>query len=365
MRVAFSILILIHGLIHIMGFVKGFDLAPMEQFKLPIGRLAGILWLIAAATMVASAVALLLHQPWWWMIGLPALLLSQGLVFAFWTDAKVGTVPNLIMVLPLVVAILGACPSSFANMYTNESQAALSTMQTQSDLITEQDLAPMPALVQQYLRRVGVVGKPHVAAFQARFHGRFRNGFDAGWMEFSSQQVNTLNPSARYFYMEASKFGIPMDGLHRFTGNVAQMQIRIASLVQVVDAKGPEMNQAETVTLFNDICVMAPAALVDANIKWTPLDPRSVRAEFTRGDITISATLVFNDQGDLVDFLSDDRFFSADGKENLRLPWSTPMSEHRQIMGVRLPGRGDATWHTADGPFVYGEFILDEIRYYP
>jgi hypothetical protein len=30
------------------------------------------------------------------------------------------------------------------------------------------------------------------------------------------------------------------------------------------------MSQSETVTLFNDMCIMAPATLVDAPIAWEP-----------------------------------------------------------------------------------------------
>ena len=38
-----------------------------------------------------------------------------------------------------------------------------------------------------------------------------------------------------------------------------------ASLFGVVDARGTEMNQGETVTFFNDVCVLAPGTLVHAN----------------------------------------------------------------------------------------------------
>jgi hypothetical protein len=58
-------------------------------------------------------------------------------------------------------------------------------------------------------------------------------------------------------------FGLPVDGLHLYAEPEASMQIKIAHLLQVVDAKGPEMNQSETVTMFNDMCLLAPATLID------------------------------------------------------------------------------------------------------
>lgn len=365
MKTALFILILLHGLIHVLGFVKGFDLAPLEQFKLPIGKPAGLLWLIATVLMVATALLYLLNVSWWWAVALPSLLLSQVLIIVFWADAKAGTIPNVILALPLTLALLNSLPGSFQSMYRADTDATMAALPSSSDSISEEDLAPLPPLVQQYIRRSGAVGKPHIQAFAARFTGRFRNGFDAAWMDFTSEQLNTISPSTRYFLMKAGMYGIPMDGLHRFVGDSARMQIRIASALEVVNASGPEMNKAETVTIFNDICVMAPAALLDLDIVWTPIDAQSVQARYTRNGITISATLTFTPQGDLANFISNDRYFNSDGKTNIPLPWSTPVSSYKDYGSAHLPSRGDATWHRPEGEFVYGEFLLQEIDYFP
>ena len=53
------------------------------------------------------------------------------------------------------------------------------------------------------------------------------------------------------------------------------------------------MNMSETVTLFNDMCLFAPATLIDKEILWEPVDPRTVWARFTHNGITISAMLYF------------------------------------------------------------------------
>ena len=66
-----------------------------------------------------------------------------------------------------------------------------------------------------------------------------------------------------------------------------------------------------------------------------------------------------------MDFVSEDRFYSADGKTFRKLTWSTPLRGHRDFGGVRLLARGDATWKMPEGDFVYGEFNLDEIVYFP
>ena len=131
-----------------------------------------------------------------------------------------------------------------------------------------------------------------------------------------------------------------------------------------VNAAGPEMNRGETVTLFNDLCVFAPAALIDAPITWQGIDERHVRGIFTNGAHAVTAVLVFDDEGDLVDFVSDDRLRdSGDGKHFTPQRWSTPIGDYRTVGGRRLARRGEARWHAPEGEVSYLEFSFDEITY--
>jgi hypothetical protein len=77
MRLAFVLLMFVHGLIHLMGFLKAFGLAELPQLTLPISRPAGIAWLLATVLTLASIVALFVWPRGWWMIGATALLVSQ------------------------------------------------------------------------------------------------------------------------------------------------------------------------------------------------------------------------------------------------------------------------------------------------
>ena len=79
------------------------------------------------------------------------------------------------------------------------------------------------------------------------------------------------------------------------------------------------MDRAETVTLFNDLCVLAPAALVEADVTWTVLGPDRVHADFTRGLQTIGADLLFDEHDDLVNFVSDDRLAGVSNRPRLHI----------------------------------------------
>lgn len=184
-------------------------------------------------------------------------------------------------------------------------------------------------------------------------------------MSFRAQQRNTFAPFARWFLIDSTMYGVPVVGLHRFVGDDATMQVRVLSLLDVVDARGPEMNQSETVTMLNDLCVLAPGALIDERIRWRILAPRKVEATFSNAGQTVAAVLSFDDEANLIDFQSDDRYQRADGKSYARYRWSTPLREYRRYGGYRLASRGDAIWDMPFGPLVYGEFELIAVEYNP
>jgi hypothetical protein len=358
MRLLLSLVIIVHGLIHFLGFAKAFKYAELSQLTQEISMPAGLLWLLCALAFTLAGVLLAFKQASWWWVALPAVVLSLWLMFVSWNDAKFGTIANLIILLPIIASVLETLPGSYVNQYRAAAREGLARC-VEMPLVTESDLDHLPAPVQKYLRVAGAVGRPRIHNFRAVFTGEFRNGMESSWMVFRSEQYNFLDQPTRLFLMKATKYGLPVEGLHLFRGDSATMQIKLASLLQVADAKGPKMNQGETVTLFNDLCLMAPAALIDRKrIQWEAAGPLAARARFTNGDVTIGALLSFNQAGELTDFISNDRFLSADGKTYKSYPWSTPVQSYRDFGGRRVAGCAETVWHTPEGKFSYGKFNL-------
>jgi hypothetical protein len=194
-------------------------------------------------------------------------------------------------------------------------------------------------------------------------HGRIRSGPDARWIPFTAEQHNFVDEPARLFYLTGSMFMIPVQGYHRYVGPSATMRVKAAAFLYVANGSGAEMDQAETVTMFNDMCMMAPATLVDPAIAWEPVDSHTTRARFTNAGHTIEATLSFNEAGELTNFWSDDRAqVSPDGKA-VKTRWSTPVDGYRSFGQTRLVSGGEARWHEAGGEYAYIELTLEEIEH--
>ncbi len=365
MKYAFLLVVAVHGLIHLMGFAKAFGLARLEPLRQPIPRPLGLAWLLAASLLLAGAALLLAASRWWWAPAAAGAVVSQVLVVASRGDARFGTVGNAIVLLPAVIAALGQAPWSFRARYEREVAAGLARAPAGAAPVTEADLAHLPAPVQRYLRFAGVVGKPRAWSYRLRFRGGLRQDPDSPWMPVTVDQHSFVEPPARLVLIEGSRVGVPFAAFHRYVGPDATFEVKAASLLAVVDARGPEMNRSETVTLLNDMCLLAPSTLLDPRIRWEALDPRRVRAGWENAGNAVTAVLTFDDSGALADFVSDDRSRTQDGKSYQRVRWSTPVRAWRDIGGRKLPVDAEATWRLPGGEFTYARFEIMEVEYDP
>jgi hypothetical protein len=354
-KILFALFLIAHGLIHLMGTAKAMGGR--------IDRSVGLLWLLAAALLIATAISLFTWPRWWWVVGAAAVVVSQVAIVTSWPDARYGTIANVIILLGVTLGFLSQGPWSLRAEFDREIERGLGRA-TPAPLLTDADLAGLPAVVQRYIRLNGAVGRPRVRNFRARFHGQIRSGPNARWMSFTGEQYNFYDQPSRLFLMDASMFGLPVQAFHRFVGPSATMRVKVASAVTMVDAKGPEMDAAETVTLFNDLCVFAPGVLVDRGIQWREIDRQTVSASYTNGSHTAHAVLSFNDRGELTNFVADGRgALSADGRSFTKMRWSTPLSDYRDFGSHRVMARGEGIWHPPAGDYAYLRFDLDAIEY--
>jgi len=363
MTVIMSIVLAVHGLIHLLGFAKAFRLADLPQLTQPISPWLGALWLLAALLFLAAAAALFAWPRGWWAIGACAIAVSTFVIGLSWTDAKFGALANLVALIGVVFGFLAQGPVSLRAAYDRDVDRALARL-APVEAITDADLARLPAPVQRYLRAAGIVGQPRVRNFRVRMHGRIRNGHEARWIPLVAEQYNFLDEPSRLLYLRGSMFTIPAQGYHRYVGASATMTVKAAAVVPMVKMSGSEMDRGETVTMFNDMCVMAPATLIGGAIVWEPLDDRTARARFTNAGHTIQAELSFNEAGELTNFWSDDRYqTSPDGKSVKKVRWSTPLSDYRSFGSVRLASRGEARWHESGSDYAYIELTIDDVQY--
>ena len=122
MNIAVIILLLLHGLIHLLGFVKAFSLADVKELTLSISKPIGLIWLTGFLLFAITAWLYAVNSSYWWIAGWVAILISQSLIIYAWQDARFGTIANVIL---LLVTIIGFGTWRFNNYYEKEVQANL------------------------------------------------------------------------------------------------------------------------------------------------------------------------------------------------------------------------------------------------
>jgi hypothetical protein len=353
-------LLTLHGLIHLLGFSKAFGYAELPQLSLPISREWGVLWLLAGVLVVGTAVMLAAGARTYWIVGGPALLVSQLLIMTAWRDAWAGTAANAVLLLVVAHGLLTEGAWSFHAQYLRDVRAGL-LRSVDAPLITDSDLAPLPEPVRRYLRVTHAAGQPRVHNYRIRFTGRIRSAPDAPWMSFEAEQQSFADQPTRLFLMRARMFVLPLEAFHRLIDGHATMRVTVAGAFPIVDARGDEMDRAETVTLFNDMCILAPGTLVGPGISWEAVDASTARARFTDRGHTIAATLFFDADGRLVNFESDDRSRSLPDGTFTKQRFSTPLRDYRDFGPLHLAGYGEARWRLPEGEFTYGEFTMTSV----
>ena len=360
MKYIFSILILLHGAIHIMGFVKGFKIAQISNLQTDISPFSGLFWLITFLLFALSAVVFALGKDFWLYFALPALIISAFLVIGTWSDAKFGMIPNLIILLVVVVS-LSSC--SVNKMITRETEEMLNAAKTSEPaIITETAIQELPAPVQQWMRSTGILG--NLAINTARVSQKALMKMkpeQQDWKTAQAEQYTTTNPPA-FIWTVNMKMAplIKIKGRDKFVAGKGEMLIKINSLINVVNEKGPRMDEG-TLQRFLGELVWFPSLALSPCISWEAIDDTSAKATMTYKETTGSGTFHFNENGDFVKFVA--LRFMGNKPDAKRYPWVLTVKDYSVFEGIKVPSKMQATWELDEGDWTWLDLEIISIKY--
>ena len=243
--------------------------------------------------------------------------------------------------------------------------AALGAAPPPGPVLTDADVADLPANVQRYLRFMGVLGRPATTSFRAHLRCQFRMRPGQPFTPAEIWQHDTVDPIARLFWMRIDMAGglLPMVGRDSYLDGRGRMLGKLFDSVVVAAGQGEPFDVGELTTWLNDAVILEPSMLLQAGATFSESDDSSFVVTLTDGGRTVRARVLLDGRGAPVDFHTDDRY--ADLPEGpVRTPWSTPVEGWRMIDGRARPTRASAVWHLPEGDFTYGvvEFAPDSIE---
>ncbi len=269
---------------------------------------------------------------------------------------------TIIVILSIILFIIIKV-QSFKYSYLRDVNTGFERVSSrESELLTEEDITHLPSPVQKYLRYTRVLNREKIISARFYFEGTLQ---EIGKPEFRirAEQTSFFDIPTRLFYIKGNLKGIPVMAFHKYRNANATFEVKPLSLFHIINQRGGVLNTAETVTFLNDMCFFAPSTLIDKKISWEQIDSLNVKANLTINGIRVSAILTFNEEGQLINFRSNDRYYlTPDGKME-KAGWTTPVRDYMDYGGFRLASYGEAIWNLPDGDFTYAKFHLKEARY--
>lgn len=223
--------------------------------------------------------------------------------------------------------------------------------------LSGEDLAKLPEPLRKCIQNSGFLKNDRIRFFHAVYRGSIRLSPGQKPIPIECEQVNSVDLSTRIWYGKARMAPlIYFEARHIYTPTNAQMLVKFGPFT-LVDQSGPRMLQADMVTCFNDIVLFMPTAMLNPDIRWTGVDARTVKGTYERDGRKASAFLYFNDQYEVTNFISDDRF-ALEGTNLVGRRWETPIDSYRIRDGLKEAVRGTALWRLPEGEYTY--FYIDD-----
>ncbi|MCA9691533.1 MAG: DUF6544 family protein [Nannocystaceae bacterium] len=367
MRITFATLLIVHGLIHLLGFVKAWRFATVPQLTgativtVPpsLERVVGLLWLLACVALLVAAALLLARSSGFWIVAAVGVITSQALVTLAWPDAKFGTVANALLLLPIIIA---SADVRFQRESDEVARALLASAPADPGAaVTSAELARLPEPVRRWLTSAGVVGKPRPRLVRLTQAGLLRTAPDQAYMPATAQQYFQTDAMAFVWRVRVTMArALPIAGRDSFVDGRGRMIIKLGSLVPLADAADARVDQGALLRYLGEL-VWFPAAALDPRIRWEATGEDTARATLTHGEVTGVAEFRFADDGRFLE-LTADRYMGS-GPEARLERWRIPASEWRRYSGVVVPSRGDVIWELAAGDFSYYRWELTSLEY--
>lgn len=137
------------------------------------------------------------------------------------------------------------------------------------------------------------------------------------------------------------------------------MTIKAGSWLPIVDAAGPEVDQAALTRHLSEMSWF-PSSFLRERVTWEVIDDATLRVSIVDRERRASGTLTIDPDGRLVEFRSERHAMGGDGFE-LR-PWTALAHAYGEFEGLRLPVRAGAVWTLPDGnAFPYIEVELTNV----
>lgn len=360
MKITFLIIVLVHALIHLLGFVKGFKIKEIKELTTPVSQTMAVAWLIAALLLLTFAIMYASHADYAWLVGAIALSISQLLIILFWKDAKFGTIPNILIA---VASIAAWGDYHFAQTVRKETQILISANNTfNQGIVTETDIAQLPEPVKNWLRHCGAVGKPFIHLGKVLQHADMKmKPEQENWMPATAVQFTAIDHPAFIWTVKANMNSLlRFKGIDRFENGKGRMLIQLNALVNVVNEQGPKLDEGVLQRYLGEM-VWFPSLALSKYISWEQLNDTTAKATMQYKGTSGSGIFYFNKEGRVEKFTA--MRFKDNKAQAKRQEWIMQITAYKTFEGISVPAKMTATWIMENTSWTWLKLSIESISY--
>jgi len=272
----------------------------------------------------------------------------------------------LILGVVIVIIILFITISKFlfdkkvtkeVGMLTEEGSKA------QSKTFSFNDLEGLPEPVQRYFKYTLRDGQEHIRFVRLKQVGEFRMKENQPWMPIKAEQYFTTEDPAFIWRVKLTMAPfIGIEGRDMYYQGKGNMLIKLLSTITVADAAGSEMDISSLIRFLSEAPWFPTALLPSDYIEWKEIDSNSAQAVIKDNGYTASGIFTFNEKGEIIKFVTNDRYMEADGKY-FKEQWAGYYKNYQEIEGMKIPTEGEVEWNLSDKDLQYAKLKITDIQY--
>jgi hypothetical protein len=233
-------------------------------------------------------------------------------------------------------------------------------------VFTEEEISTLPEPVQRYFRHCNFIGKKKMHSAHLIFGDvTFKMGTERPWIKIKYNQYNFVPEPARVVHIYSRVMGIiPFEGRDKFEDGHGSMIGKLLKKITLFDTTGEEMNISAAVTFLSEVLIVPSCALQDY-IKWEAIDSSNARAIIEYNGVRGEGVFTFNEKGEFLKFVTDDRYMDMGNGKSEKHRWTTEAFDYREINGIIMPTRVTGSWNLEKGDFKYFDGRLAGVEYNP
>jgi hypothetical protein len=233
----------------------------------------------------------------------------------------------------------------------------------QSKTFSFNDLEGLPEPVQRYFKYALKDGQEHIKFVRLKQVGEFRMKENQSWMPIKAEQYFITEDPAFIWRVKFTMAPfIWIEGRDMYHQGKGNMLIKLLSTITVADAAGSEMDISSLIRFLAEAPWFPTALLPSDYIEWKEIDSNSARAVIKDNGYTASGIFTFNEKGEIIKFVTNDRYMEADGKY-FKEQWGGHYRNYQEIEGMKIPTEGEVEWNLSDRDLQYAKLKITDIQY--